>query len=627
MKLVRNFVPQLFILIILFFELLLNHSIAVTNPNQPENNIYKGSPTDIAISNALDAISELAVDQGKQILVASFSRKMRESICGFDRFNTNFYSNKNSNLNFYFKNSCSVIKANLDGNIISKEFAEALKMDLIDIGLLRLMQYIEPLNYQLNNISKLQETLSSIKNTDFDPNNFTKEIALRINMKKIKNKNLINIYNKLVITVKNNDCAPLRTINSRKTRQPITIPQTTEIDGDCIKTKLNEEILKQIDLSKYSIKVNEEKLRNIFKPAANIIYGIWNGVSTYDLYSSVFSVQDDFFSIYNDLILPAVELTKNGNQLSNKIVFEQENGKGKVYLASVIEEKDIVRQKLIRFDDILSAKISDLSNIEKNLAKEVFLSLSRDKSSKLHLAKSLSWLILYQAKINKNTNFILKNKAFILDSYQIINSLIDHKTTNLFSILEEKILTNGNDKNTAGAIGKIRILKTAYSLTKVKTKTEAKNILSDSLIDSNTRFAKYFDHNFSIGTLIGFAAGANWQGNGNLFRPKSALYTPIFFPLGAMYTYKNFGLLIHYFELGEYLTFGNSENASSPDWHTSIAPGASLYIRKRDYPLSAGIDLTYKPVIDGKKEDSENHFAGTQARIFVSMDIPLFQLY
>ncbi len=162
-------------------------------------------------------------------------------------------------------------------------------------------------------------------------------------------------------------------------------------------------------------------------------------------------------------------------------------------------------------------------------------------------------------------------------------------------------------------------IKILAKLTNVKNKKSAKDIFDNYLADASSRTARYWHSAFTLGTSLGMATGVTVC---NSCEDKSGYIDPsLYMPFGLYWAYGRGGVQLHAFDLGQYTSRSQEEEKSSSlSYRDAFVPGISIFGRTRRYPLSFGLDYTYKP------SSSDETFDEHQIKLFLAMDIHLFNL-
>lgn len=205
-----------------------------------------------------------------------------------------------------------------------------------------------------------------------------------------------------------------------------------------------------------------------------------------------------------------------------------------------------------------------------------------------------------------------------------INHLLDKRPKEVFTTMSKLLFENIDKSKDIDDVESYRYsfkalgtLEALSELSKVNNKETARAVLEKYQAEENTRSVRYWNHNWTLGTLFGVAGGKG-ECDGCVDR---TLPPNLFMPFGLFYTNGWKGVQLHLFDLGQYTADqDNTTSVQSTKWEDAVAPGIALFGRLRRFPLSFGVDYTYKPN-NGNRDQSES-----QIKLFIAMDIHLFNL-
>lgn len=95
-------------------------------------------PTNSTVDSILGALADMTVDEAKKILNLQFTRDIREKVCGFYPYTTNYVERdtKGKNINILFSETCKFVKDKVERNIFSEQLIDAFKKDMVLNGIL-----------------------------------------------------------------------------------------------------------------------------------------------------------------------------------------------------------------------------------------------------------------------------------------------------------------------------------------------------------------------------------------------------------------------------------------------------------------------------------------------------------
>jgi hypothetical protein len=501
--------------------------------------------SDKTVDSILGALADMTVEQAKKMLSLSFTRDIREKVCGYKSYLPEVNDNSDiegkelkdkKGIRTIFSNTCEHVKEKVERNIFSSDLIEQFKQDMVLNGV------------ALIRISKYSTVSVSSECNYFVYDNLGTDSASRLK------------WRDLVV----HRCNMRMEIDDYK--------------NDLVVAKF----------------IHLLWLKNSFKDAVQHALSESKSYQTYGEYiAKVLDTSEDLKKIKN-ILKDSIDIEFVDKKIVLNYLWMSDDG--------VIEKKNYSFETAVKFKD------SSKEEVARAFYK---IAIADDKAGRKQRTRELVRLLLSQdgctGPCMESVNLLIENKP--REIFSALSGILTAKDE--FFLESSKDFDNMNTTNYKA----IKVLGSLSELSNVQDKEAAKSVFEKYLADENSRTARYWQHSFSLGTSLGVAAGyVKCDGCTNKSYPSPQLYMPF----GLTYTKGWFGLQAHVFDLGQYTSY--KPNNESTEWKDAVAPGIAIFGRLRRYPVSFGLDFTHQSSA-GLGIPSED-----QVRLFVAMDIPLFNL-
>lgn len=143
---------------------------------------------------------------------------------------------------------------------------------------------------------------------------------------------------------------------------------------------------------------------------------------------------------------------------------------------------------------------------------------------------------------------------------------------------------------------------------------QIKEILKSYATDSGSREIRYWERVWSLGTMAGLSLNNYGSGDSG--------DATLFFPLGIITskgTWFKTGMF-HFIDLGQYVNYSDVDKDISV--RDAFVPGITWVMsRKRRYPITFGVDVSYIPKSPSKNRESDIRYS-----IFAAFEFPLWEI-
>jgi len=218
------------------------------------------------------------------------------------------------------------------------------------------------------------------------------------------------------------------------------------------------------------------------------------------------------------------------------------------------------------------------------------------------------------------TDKLTKLEHKVIEISYLLDSIKNKRYSKLYFLFIKKLRTEYKALEIEGEIPEYatRVIKTVALILNQGTKNEIKGTLKSYMTELDSYSIRYNEPTFTLGALVGLdVVGKDEVDESN------RAYVQLFAPFGVIYGYKQFGIMGHAIDVGEYF---NSENADNDvKWQDAISPGIAFFWRPwREYPVVMGIDYTRI----GKREDEAGMDipASEITRFIISIQTDLWHL-
>jgi len=521
----------------------------------------KSKSIDTTVDSILGALADMTVDEAKKILNLQFTRDIREKVCGFHTYTANRVEQKDDeNKNQVYKlfpETCDFVSEKIERNIFSEQLIEAFKKDMVLNGVLLARGKRDYQDLLLHRV-------------------------------------LWDVYRKL------DETENIAGLSSDQLKAKLT---------ELIKTRVHTEIQPKLEEL-----LNNGEYKKLHKEilVSGFIYLLWKKVSIKEAIQQALSESGKFrdYEPQLDKVMEVATHIKSQQTVIKDSLKVSVDDKQKVFLKY---------QTLALGSDVLKPPVSvEVGTLPEGMEGEVIsllfkvLGSDEEEMQKRYIRELLDHLLYggaCKSRCIKSINQLIQEKP--RDIFDVLASLIDVKSENSFD--------DDIDRRNLGNFKALGTLNSLSDLSNVQDKESARAILDKYLADENTRTARYWEPTWTLGTLIGVGAGKAFCSDCQ--DEERSLATNLFMPFGLFFTNGRLGAQFHIVDLGQYAMKNDKDNDDdSNNYRDAIAPGLAMFARFRRYPISIGVDYTYKSSGNGV------NFSEDQYRLFVAMDILLFNL-